>query len=114
MAELTDAQLDLAEAEGCKMLAHGPRAGAARYDPASGLIILDLVNGCTYRFPAKLVQDLQGASPQELACVELDGFGFNLHWPALDVDLSVPALVAGRFGTRAWHENVLSLFHDRG
>jgi hypothetical protein len=28
--------------------------------------------------------------------------GFNLHWPALDVDLFVPALLAGVFGTRAW------------
>ncbi len=37
-----------------------------------------------------------------LAAVEVDGLGFNLHWPALDVDLYVPALVAGIFGTRAW------------
>lgn len=33
---------------------------------------------------------------------EVDGVGLNLHWPALDVDLSVPALVAGIFGTRQW------------
>jgi hypothetical protein len=25
-----------------------------------------------------------------------------LHWPALDVDLYIPALIAGVFGTRAW------------
>jgi hypothetical protein len=37
-----------------------------------------------------------------LAQVEVDGAGFNLHWPTLDVDLYVPALVAGIFGTRAW------------
>jgi hypothetical protein len=34
--------------------------------------------------------------------VEVDGAGFNLHWPSLDVDLYVPALVSGIFGTRAW------------
>ena len=34
--------------------------------------------------------------------MEVDGLGFNLHWPALDVDLYVPALVAGIFGTQAW------------
>jgi hypothetical protein len=26
----------------------------------------------------------------------------DLHWPALDVDLFVPGLVVGIFGTRAW------------
>ena len=31
-----------------------------------------------------------------------DGFGFNLHWPKLEVDLYVPALVSGIFGTQAW------------
>jgi hypothetical protein len=48
------------------------------------------------------VQDLHGASPDDLARVEVDGVGFNLRWPALDVDLYVPALVAGIFGTRTW------------
>jgi hypothetical protein len=49
-----------------------------------------------------LVQDLQGAEEHDLAGVQVDGLGFNLHWPALDVDLFVPGLVAGRFGSRAW------------
>ena len=30
------------------------------------------------------------------------GWASNLHWPGLDVDLYVPALVAGIFGTRTW------------
>ncbi|MDR2856695.1 MAG: DUF2442 domain-containing protein [Novosphingobium sp.] len=41
-------------------------------------------------------------SDEDLARVEVDGTGFNLHWPALDVDLYVPALVSGIFGSRAW------------
>jgi hypothetical protein len=45
---------------------------------------------------------LQGANEEALAAVEVDGAGFNLHWPSLDVDLYVPALVAGVFGTRDW------------
>jgi hypothetical protein len=84
------------------MLEIEPRASAAHYDRASERVIVDFVNGCTYAFPARLVQDLHGASPDALAGVEVDGVGFNLHWPALEVDLYVPALVAGIFGTRAW------------
>jgi Protein of unknown function (DUF2442) len=28
--------------------------------------------------------------------------GYGLHWESLDVDLGVPQLVAGIFGTKAW------------
>ncbi len=34
--------------------------------------------------------------------VKVDGVGLNLHGPALEVHLYVPALVAGIFGTKAW------------
>lgn len=84
------------------MLSNEPRAVAASYDGASGRVVIELSNGCAYAFPARLVQDLQDADETALAGVEVDGLGFNLSWPALDVDLYVPALVAGVFGTRAW------------
>jgi hypothetical protein len=102
MVDMTDAQLKEAEARGRKMLETEPRATAAYYDRATGRVVIDLVNGCTYAFPAQLVQDLHGASPDALEGVEVDGLGFNLHWAALDADLYVPALISGIFGTRAW------------
>jgi hypothetical protein len=49
------------------MLNTEPRAVAARYDRASGQVVIDLVNGCTYAFSAKLAQNLQGASDDDLA-----------------------------------------------
>jgi hypothetical protein len=102
MVDLTDARIKAAEARGRKMLETEPRAMSARYEQATGRVVIDLLNGCTYAFPSQLVQDLQGASPKDLADVEVDGLGFNLHWSGLDVDLYVPALVSGIFGTRAW------------
>ena len=102
MDRSSDSQLDAAEALGRDMLNTEPRAAAVRYDLASGRVIIDLINGCTYAFPANLVEDLQGARDDDLANIEVDGMGFNLHWPALDVDLLTPALVSGLFGTRAW------------
>src|SRR5450631_4242516 len=108
MVNVTEAQLEAAELSGRKMLESEPRASAAHYDQASGRVVVDLVNGCTYAFPAQLVQDLHGASPEALAGVEVDGLGFNLHWPALDADLYVPALVSGIFGTRAWMTRALA------
>jgi Protein of unknown function (DUF2442) len=102
MADVTDAQLKAAEARGRKILATEPRALAAHFDRATGRVVVDLANGCTYAFPAQIVQDLNGASDDALAGIVVDGLGFNLHWPALDADLYVPALVAGIFGTRDW------------
>ncbi len=102
MDPLTDEQLEAAEARGRAMLATEPRATTARYDAESGCVVLELVSGCLYAFPAALVEDLLGADPAALADVVVDGQGFNLNWPTLDVDLYVPALVAGVFGTRAW------------
>ncbi len=106
MAQKTDAQLeaqfDAAEARGQDLMTTAVRAAEARYDRTTGRVMIDLTNGCTYAFPARLVQDLSGATDDQLADVEVDGLGFNLHWAALDADLYVPALVSGLFGTREW------------
>jgi hypothetical protein len=108
MANLTDAGFEAAEARGQAMLESEPRAASARYDRTTNRVTVDLVNGCTYVFPAHLVQDLNEAGPEDLAGIEVDGAGFNLHWPTLDVDLYVPALVAGVFGTRDWMSKALA------
>lgn len=108
MDNLTDAQLEAAEARGQAAMETEPRATAARYNHKTGRVTVDLANGCTYVFPAHLVQDLCDASHDDLASIEVDGMGFNLHWPKLDADLYVPALVAGVFGTRDWMSKAMA------
>ncbi|MDF2097084.1 DUF2442 domain-containing protein [Aquibaculum arenosum] len=108
MAQVTDAEFAAAEARGQAMLETEPRARSAQYDRKTGRVTVELVNGCSYLFPTDLVQDLSDASPEDLADVQVDGMGFNLHWPKLDVDLYVPALVAGVFGTRDWMRKALA------
>jgi hypothetical protein len=105
---VAETELKAAEARGSKMLKTEPHATAARYDRATGRVVVELTNGCAYAFPAELVQDLHGASDADVSRVEVDGVGFNLHWPTLDVDLYVPALVSGIFGTRAWMARALA------
>lgn len=108
MDNLTDRQMDVVEARGLTAMENEPRAATARYDRKTGRVTVDLVNGCTYMFPVHLVQDLSDAGHDDLAGVEVDGMGFNLHWPALDADLYVPALVAGVFGTRDWMSKAMA------
>lgn len=98
----SDRQIAAAEARGRDLLESEPHATAARYDVRSGRVVVELSNGATFAFPPRLAQDLDGASPAALAEVEIIGAGFGLHWPGLDADLALPAMLAGRFGTKAW------------
>ena len=45
---------------------------------------------------------LVGANPDEPAAVEVTPSGIGLHWEKLDVDLTVPSLLRGAYGTKAW------------
>ena len=99
MGELTQAQFEEAVRRGDHDLVVKPRARAARYDRANGHIVIDLVSGATFSFPATLAQGLEHASADQLAAVEVAGAGFGLHWEELDADLTVEGLMAGRFGS---------------
>jgi hypothetical protein len=102
MAELTDRQIEQANERGRRLASIEPRAASARYDRRSGRIVVELTNGCTFAFPPRLAQGLERASDEELETVEVLGSGYGLHWEPLDVDFSVPGLMAGIFGTRAY------------
>ncbi len=101
MDEPTDAEIDAALERGRRLQAQEPCTCAARFDARTGKITLDLTNGCSFVFPARLIQGLEGAADDDLAAVELSPHGRGLHWEGPDVDISVPGLVNGVFGTRS-------------
>jgi hypothetical protein len=102
MSDEVSTMIAEAERRGARSLGMEPRAGAARYDRRTGRVHVDLTNGCSFAFPARCVQGLERASDVELSQVDVLGFGLGLHWEDLDVDLSVPGLLAGLFGTKAY------------
>jgi hypothetical protein len=83
-------------------LQRAPRVFAAHYDADRGRIVIDLNTGYSVSFPAARAQGLEHASPAELAEIEITPPGYGLHFPKLDADLWVPALLEGVFGSRAW------------
>ena len=91
---------------GAKATDSKPRAASARYDAETERIIVELTNGCRFVFPPELVQGLAGAPSGALAKVTVTPAGWGLHWEDLDVDLSVPNLALGIFGTRAWMQEL--------
>ncbi len=106
MVDSSDAEFRTATDRGREVMEREPRAVSASYDRETGRITVELANDCTFIFPAHLAEELHGADDEALSGVEVDGAGFNLHWPAIDADLDVPALVSGVFGTRAWMANL--------
>ncbi|MGO8798982.1 MAG: DUF2442 domain-containing protein [Roseiarcus sp.] len=102
MIDLTEAQIDAAMEPGRTTREIEPRAASARYDKQLGRVIVDLTNGCTFAFPPRLARGLESATDDQLAEIEILGAGYGLHWEALNADLSIPGLLAGIFGTRAY------------
>jgi hypothetical protein len=95
-------ELEAAREAGRRELDTEPRAASASYNADTGRVEVELRNGCAFAFPPELGQGLAGASPAQLAQVEVTPDGYGLHWEALDADLAVPALLQGVFGSRAW------------
>ena len=102
MADLTKAHFDAASERGRLAQLNEPRADAASYDYQLGRVVVELTNGCTFTFPPRVAQGLEDATEDQLAQVEILGLGYGLHWEKLDVDLSIPGLLAGLFGTKAY------------
>ncbi|HVF49761.1 MAG TPA: DUF2442 domain-containing protein [Pyrinomonadaceae bacterium] len=79
-----------------------PRVESAHYEDASARLVVNLKNGITFMIPVSLLEGLAGASRAELAEIEVTPSRAGLHWEKLDADFSVPALIEGVFGTKAW------------
>ncbi|HZU88712.1 MAG TPA: DUF2442 domain-containing protein [Stellaceae bacterium] len=77
-------------------------AVAARYDRRASRIVVRLNTGLELSFPPALAEGLAGAAPEDLAEIEITPAGLGLHWPKLDADLYIPALLQGVFGSRKW------------
>jgi hypothetical protein len=77
-------------------------AVSARYDRRGSRIVVELSTGVQVAFPARLAEGLAGASPEDLAEIEISPAGLGLHWPKLDADVYVPALLQGVFGSKQW------------
>ncbi|MFZ0609603.1 MAG: DUF2442 domain-containing protein [Xanthobacteraceae bacterium] len=104
---LSDADVRRAEKRMQAHLQAQPRATAARYDRRGAKVIVSLSNGLELGVPVRLAQGLSGASAAELANIEISPTGLGLHWPRLDADLYLPALIEGIFGTHRWMARML-------
>lgn len=103
----SDAEIDRA-IERAHRLQNEPRVREVEYRPGPGLdlLILRLSDGRRLVLPREDLQGLQSGTKEQIASVEIVGGGTGLHWPALDTDLYVPALLLGIYGNKSWMANI--------
>lgn len=80
----------------------GPRAESVHYDAGRNRVVVRLTTGIEMAFVPRRVEGLQHASAADLKTIELEAFGLGIHFPKLDVDLYVPALLKGVLGSKRW------------
>jgi hypothetical protein len=101
MVELTTEQFEAATARGEARM-RGPRAESAHYDAGRNRVIVRLTTRVEIGFAPRDVEGLQHASTDDLKAIEVQGFGLGIHFPTIDADLYVPALLEGVPGSKRW------------
>jgi hypothetical protein len=79
-----------------------PKAIAAHYDKASGRVVIRLSSKLDVSFSPRDAQGLEHARSSQLEPIEISPSGFGIHFPKLDADLYLPALLEGFFGSKTW------------
>jgi hypothetical protein len=93
---------ELASRKGQELRASHPRAESAHYDRRIGRIVIRLSTGLDVAFAPRDAQGLEDAAPAQLKPIEISPSGFGIHFPKLDADLYLPALLEGFLGSRNW------------
>jgi len=79
-----------------------PRALAAHYDRTARRVVIHLSSRLDVSFSPRDAQGLQNARPSQLEKIEISPSGFGIHFPKLDADLYLPALLEGFLGSKRW------------
>jgi len=101
MDELTTETFEAAKARGRARL-RGPHAESAHYDAGRNRVVVRLTTGIEIAFAPRDVEGLQHASAEDLRSIEVEALGLGVHFPTLDADLYVPALLKGILGSKRW------------
>jgi hypothetical protein len=79
-----------------------PAVVAVRYDKRSAHIVIALASGLQIAFAPRDAQGLEQAGAEDLLDARISPSGLGVHFPRLDADLYVPALLEGFLGSQRW------------
>lgn len=93
---------DLANRRAKELQSSIPRAVGVRYDRASQRIVIHLSSKLDVSFSPRDAQGLERAKPSQFEPIEISPSGLGIHFPKLDADLYLPALLEGFLGSKQW------------
>jgi uncharacterized protein DUF2442 len=99
---ITEDEVREAEARMEQMRNASATAMSVRYDRRIGRVVIRLSSGLDVAFSPHDVQGLERARPADLDVIEISPSGLGVHFPKLDADIYLPALLQGFTGSRAW------------
>jgi hypothetical protein len=79
-----------------------PRVLSAHHDRKTGRIVIQLSSKLIVSFSPGDVEGLGDAKASQLNEIEISPSGFGIHFPAVDADIYVPALLNGILGSKTW------------
>jgi len=95
-------EFEAANARAVARLAKTPKAISARYDRRIARLVIELSSGLSVAFKPHDAEGLEHAKPNQLTRIEISPSGLGLHFPELDADLYLPAVLEGFLGSRRW------------
>lgn len=100
--EITDNILETANRRAAAKKAAFPTVVGVRYDRRIARIVISLASGLELAFSPRHAQGLENAHPADLVDAEISPSGLGIHFPKLDADLYIPALLEGFLGSKRW------------
>lgn len=100
--DLTDNDFLLANQRAADKAAAFPAAVAVHYDRHLARVVITLASKLQLAFAPGDVEALAQATPEQLDTNEISPSGLGVHFPLLDADLYIPALLEGFLGSQRW------------
>lgn len=100
--EISEQTLRVANRRGATLRAAFPAVLAVRYDARTTRVVIALASGLELAFAPAQVEGLEHARPVDLMSAQISPSGLGIHFPALDADIYVPALLNGFLGSSLW------------
>ena len=100
--QITDEAFNAASGRAAAKKAAFPTVVSVRYDRRISRVVITLASGLDLAFSPKQAQGLEHAHPADLTDAEITPSGLGIHFPQLDADLYIPALLEGFLGSKRW------------
>jgi H+/Cl- antiporter ClcA len=100
-------EIQLANKRASSRLRTSAIATAARYDRRTGRIFIQLSTGLQVAFRPNDAQGLENAKAQHLCKIEITPSGLGIHFPQIDADIYLPALLGAFLGSKRWMASAL-------